>query len=189
LRKATILINRQEEMREKERALFWRRERERDKKAREREGEDRSWRRARGGVSRRVLIPRYTRETFNSPPPDNTRRFSWPPPFNQGWAEPGRVSKTRFGGSWIWKNVIKLEPKGSNFGVTWLKLVPEESSHQFINVRTEPEVLSKRRRTAQQCFQPCVYPRWSVIEFGPGYKSVINNLPVSSSFFDTRLNW
>ncbi len=30
------------------------------------------------------------------------------------------------------KNVIEPDPTGSNFGITWLKLVPEEElSHEF----------------------------------------------------------
>jgi hypothetical protein len=43
------------------------------------------------------------------------------------------------------KNVIELESKGSNFGRTCLKLVLEEPSHKFLNVRTGPKVLSKRK--------------------------------------------
>jgi hypothetical protein len=46
--------------------------------------------------------------------------------------------------------LIKPESKGSNFGRTWLKPVPKESSYKFLNVRTgRPEVLSKGR-TVQQ---------------------------------------
>jgi hypothetical protein len=42
--------------------------------------------------------------------------------------------------------VIKPEPKGSNFGRTWFKLVPREPlAPNFINVRTGLEVLSKRK--------------------------------------------
>jgi hypothetical protein len=44
------------------------------------------------------------------------------------------------------KIVIKPESKGSNFGRSWLKLVPRELSHKFLNVRTRSKkVLSKRK--------------------------------------------
>jgi hypothetical protein len=34
------------------------------------------------------------------------------------------------------KNVITLESKGSNFQRTWLKPLPEEPLHEFLNVKT-----------------------------------------------------
>jgi hypothetical protein len=43
--------------------------------------------------------------------------------------------------------VIKLESKGSKFERIWLKPIPGEWSHKLLNVRTEPEVLSKRDNT------------------------------------------
>jgi hypothetical protein len=69
--KATILINRQEE-RERER------ERERDRQEGERTGGRGSklTTRARRCVPEGINTKNFTRETFNSPPPDNTRRFS-----------------------------------------------------------------------------------------------------------------
>ncbi len=82
--KATILINRQEERereRERESALVKKRERQ--------EGERTGGRgsklttRARRCVPEGINTKNFTQETFNSPPPDNTRRFSSPPPFNQ----------------------------------------------------------------------------------------------------------
>jgi hypothetical protein len=41
--------------------------------------------------------------------------------------------------------VIETELKGSNFGRTGSNLYSEESSHKFLNVRIEVEVLSKKK--------------------------------------------
>jgi hypothetical protein len=41
--------------------------------------------------------------------------------------------------------MIQLEPKGSNFGRTWLKSIPKELSHKFLNVKPGTKVLSKRK--------------------------------------------
>ncbi len=80
------MINRQEDMRERERESAVLKKRERETRRRENgrariEADDA---RARGGVSRRVSIPKYTREASISPPPQNTLWFSSPPPSNQG---------------------------------------------------------------------------------------------------------
>jgi hypothetical protein len=44
--------------------------------------------------------------------------------------------------------VIKLEPKGSKFERTRFKPVPKEPPDKILNVKTGPEVLSKRKNCA-----------------------------------------
>jgi hypothetical protein len=59
--------------------------------------------------------------------------------------ETGPGSKTSLKVLEFEKKVIKLEPKGSKFERTRFKPLPEEPPHKFFNVKTGPEVLSKRK--------------------------------------------
>jgi len=50
------------------------------------------------------------------------------------------------------KNVIEPSPKGSNFGRTWLKPLPRESSHKILNVRPDWRFSKKKKRTGQHWY-------------------------------------
>ncbi len=85
------------------------------------------------------------------------------------YVEPDLVRKPGLnsGGSWIRKNVIKLELKASNFGRTWLKHVPGQSSHKVLIVRIKPEVLSKmkNRTTLALTYVVILFSIWKIIVF------------------------
>jgi len=52
------------------------------------------------------------------------------------------------------KKVITLESKDSNFQRTWLKPLPEEPLHEFLNVKTGLNVFSKRKNCTTLVYRP-----------------------------------
>ncbi len=62
--------------------------------------------------------------------------------------EPDPVKKTGLKVLEFEKHVIEPESKGSKYGRTWFKPLPEEPPHKILNVKTRPEVVSKQKNRA-----------------------------------------